>query len=213
MMAHGRGTTKEVIVAGAGRAVAQRLPSSRSPAAALALMCLLGVLLASDWDQPVIDELAASPSCLERLAQLAADPSQDASTHFMAVGLLAGQVLATVPSAVAAAAAPHAAALVQCLSPRAAADNLTAWVGQLCAVSLVALLADESAQLAGRMVAAGAVAQLVGLMSTAPPMLHGVAMIAIQKLMIRQPSAWRRRGAGAGAGQPSATSQLPAGVR
>jgi hypothetical protein len=188
MMAHGRGTTKEVIVAGAGRAVAQRLPSSRSPAAALALMCLLGVLLASDWDQPVIDELAASPSCLERLAQLAADPSQDASTHFMAVGLLAGQVLATVPSAVAAAAAPHAAGLVQRLSTRA--ERLSdPWMQQEGAARLVELLAAESAELAASMVAAGALPPLVELAASASPQsVQKAALAALIQLLFTQPS-------------------------
>jgi hypothetical protein len=112
--------------AGAGLALAQRLPSS-SPAVTRSLLELLELLdqvAAEPPEQQVMDEVAASPGCLAHLAQLATDPSQDPETQRMALTVLAGPLLAANRCAVAAAVAPHAAALVQRLSPRPGA---TAW--------------------------------------------------------------------------------------
>jgi hypothetical protein len=152
-------------------------------------MGLLGLLLASGWEQPVIDELAATPSCLEHVAQLAADPSLDPYAQWMAVGLLAGPTLAAIPSAVAAAAAPHAAGLVQRLSPPAEGIR-DPWMQQEGAARLVELLAAESAELAASMVAAGALQLLLELAaSTSMQSLWRAAVAALQKLVFTQPSA------------------------
>jgi hypothetical protein len=194
----------QICTAGAGRVVAQRLPSSRSPALTQTLFELLTSLSTCE-EQQVADELAASPGCLQRLAQLATNPCQDPEVARMPLGVqgFATQRMAlellTMPalvqthcSAVTAAAAPHAAALIQRLSPRAAAGIPQAWMEQVAAARLVALLACESAELTARMVAAGAVSRLVGLMGATSPRqlpLQRAAVAALAALVVRQPSA------------------------
>jgi hypothetical protein len=178
----------DICRAGAGRAVAQCFSGSRSPAVTRALIDLLGRLHIST-EQQLGDELAASPSFLQRLAQLAVDSSQDAYTQSSALTLLAGHMRATSPSAVTAAVAPHAAAIVQHLPPTANGTS-QAWVQHTSAARLVALLADESAELAATMVAAGALPRLVRLMrSSWLPLLRIVAVGALERLVRKQPSA------------------------
>jgi hypothetical protein len=77
--------------------VAQRLPSSRSPAMTQVLLDLA----AGGGGQQLCGELAPSPSCMARLAQLASNPSQDPVTQRLALGVLAGPMLMTSLSAVA----------------------------------------------------------------------------------------------------------------
>jgi hypothetical protein len=192
MVQQERNVAKDIATAGAGRALAQRLPSSRSPELTRALLGLLE-LLAACGEQQLLDVLAASPGCLAHLAQLAADPSQDPAAQRMALGVLGRPALVqTSPAAVMAAAAPHAATLVRHLSPHAAAGAPVASREQLRAASLVGLLADDP-QLAARMVAAGAVAPLVGLLSSASPLpkpLHQwMALAALERMVRWQPSA------------------------
>jgi hypothetical protein len=182
------GVARDICRAGAGRAVAQSFSGSRSPALVLALLDLLMYCVAHGKEQQLFDELGASPSFLQRLARLAADPTQDPLVHMGVLGLLAQpMLLVSSRSAVAAAAAPHAAAIVQRLSSPAN-DNPQAWGLQLCAARLVAELADESAELAATMVAAGALPRLVQLMS-ASPRLQSAAVAALLALVSRQPSA------------------------
>ncbi len=190
-----RGMARYICTAGAGRAVAQRLPSARPPELTRVLIHLLG-LLTTGQEQQLCDELAARSGCLQRLAQLATDPCQDPATQRTALELLTMPALVqTHCSAVTAAAAPHAAALIQRLSPQAAAGNPDAWMEQLYVAGVVALLADESAELAASMVAAGAVPLLlVGLMGAASPqqqLLQRAAVAALERLVCRQPSAAR----------------------
>jgi hypothetical protein len=182
-----QGLARDICKAGAGRAVAQSLPGSRSAALTQLLLQLLMTRLTTCGEQQLLDELAASPSCLQRLAQLAADPSQDPCTQSSALTLLAGPMLATGPSAVAAAAAPHAAALVQHLSS-SANDTPQTRLEQTSAARLVALLADESAELAATMVAAGALPRLVRLMRASLLLLQSTAVAALGHLVCTQPS-------------------------
>ncbi len=193
MLKRGRGAAKDICAAGAGRACTQRLPSSRSPGLTLVLL-ELATLVAACGEQQLLDELAASPSWLGRLAQLATDPSQDPTTQCLALGLLAaGPMLEAHPSEVSAAVAPHAAALVQRLPPSTAAGIPEASMARMYAARLVELLADESAELAARMVAAGAVPRLVAQITSAAapqvPLQHFVAVAALEQLVIRQRSA------------------------
>jgi hypothetical protein len=194
-----QGVAKEMSTAGAVRALVQRLPSARSPGLTQVLLPLLELTAACGEQQP-IDELAASPSCLEHLAQLATDPSQDPGVQIMALGVLAGPVLATRPAAVAAAVAPHAAALVQRLSPRAGSPDAW-WEEQLSAAKLVQVLANESAELAAIILAAGAVPRLVGLLSASVQKLQRAAVAAVERLAARQPSAARQVAAIGGAAE------------
>jgi hypothetical protein len=179
---------RDISAAGAGRVLAQCLPGSRSAALTQALVKLLAVLTPSR-EQQLFDELTSSCSFLQRLAQLAADPSQDSATQQMALVLLAGPMLATSSSAVAAAAAPHAAALVQRLSlPYNESSPLT-WVAQMGAAKLMTLLAHNSAQLAASLVAAGALPRLVELLTSPFLDLQGAAVLALEGLVFGKPSA------------------------
>jgi hypothetical protein len=199
MAAQDGDVAKDIATAGAGRVVAQRLPSSTSPALTRSLLGLL-TLLTTGREQQLFDELAASPRCLARLAQLATDPCQDCSTQRMAMALLAALLPVTSRAAVAAAVAPHAAALVQLLSPQTGGTT-DARGRQLMAAKLMALLADDP-ELAASMVAAGAVPRLVGLMSASPQLpLHRAAVAALQPLVSRQPSAARQLAAIDGAAE------------
>jgi hypothetical protein len=197
MAVQGTDMAREICTAGAGQALAQRLPSSRSPELIQVAIGLMAQLIHAGMEhkQQLADELAASPGCLERLAQLAADPSQDTATQMLALRLLAGgHMLGTSRYAVAAAVAPHAAALIQRLSPQAAAGDPEAWKVQLAVASLVSLLANDSAELAAHMVAAGVVPRLVGLMGAASPQqqLQMAAVAALERLVAKQPSAARQ---------------------
>jgi hypothetical protein len=180
-----RGVAMNICTAGAGRALAQSLPSSRSPELTWALLELFG-LLSACGEQQLLRELVPSPVCVAHLAQLGVDPSQNTATQTMALQLLAGPVLATSRSAVAAAAAPHAAAIVQRLLPEASREQ------QYAAATLVLLLADDP-ELAARMVAAGVMPALVGLVmrATTPQLqpLQWVALGILQRLVQRQPNA------------------------
>jgi hypothetical protein len=145
-------------------------------------------------EQQLFDELAASPSCLQRLAQLAVDSSQAPSTQRMALALLTGRILSISPGAVAAAVAPHAAALVQRLpSPSPSTQMVRVELpGTERLVRLVALLADESAELAASMVAAAALPRLVALVAFTSPQLQPlrrVAVAALERLVLRLSSA------------------------
>jgi hypothetical protein len=191
MAMQGRDMNSHIYAAGAGRAVAESLSRSRSPELAFLLLGLLSNLSTCE-EQQVADELAASPGCLARLAQLATDSSQEPMVQYTTLALLAGPLLATNRSAVAAAAAPHAAAIVQRLLPRPAAGIPEAWREQMYAAGLLAVLAGESAELTARMVAAGAVPRLVGLLSASSPQqlpLQRSAVSCLQRLVIKHPSA------------------------
>jgi hypothetical protein len=197
MAVQGTDMARDICTAGAGRALAQRLPSSRSPELIQVATGLMAQLIHAGMEhkQQLADELTASPGCLERLAQLAADPSQDTATQMLALRLLAGgHMLGTTRYAVAAAVAPHAAALIQRLSPQAAAGDPEAWKVQLAVASLVSLLVNDSAELAAHMVAAGVVPRLVGLMGAASPQqqLQMAAVAALERLVAKQPSAARQ---------------------
>jgi hypothetical protein len=186
---------RELSTAGAGRAVAQSLPSSSDELTSL----LLELLYAGTEPPPgpggqgqqLFTELAASPSAVERLAQLAVDTSDPHSAR-RALWLLAGPMVDVSLSAVAAAAAPHAAALVQHLSPRA---HRTSWaeMEQEGAARLVALLANDRAELAVSMLAAGALPWLAELLLTGaspePTQLCTAALSALERLVLRQRSA------------------------
>jgi hypothetical protein len=192
MVAQEQDMARDICTAGAGRDLVQSLPTSRSPAAARTLL-FLDMLITAGGQQQLLHELAASPSCLGRVAQLATDPSQPAAAQRQALGLLAGPVMgASSPSTVAAAAAPHAAALVQHLSPRAAAGIPDPCVEQLYAAHLLAVVADERAEGAASILAAGALPRLAQLMSAPSPLqrLKQVAAVAaLERLVARQPSA------------------------
>jgi hypothetical protein len=179
---------RDISTAGAGRAVAQSLSGSRSSTLAGLLLELLASP-AFDGEQQLFTELAASRSFLERLAQLAADPSQDQTTQQIALTLLAGPMVVAGGSAVAAAVAPHAAALVQHLSSPADEGTPYTQMAQLSAVRLMMLLAHISAQLAASLVAAGALPRLVERMMNASLDLRAAAVLALKGLIMKQPSA------------------------